>query len=375
MAPYAAHRWPAWSVPPGTLTPHGALLLTAFGTYYRALYARAGLFEPAGCPSADRIAVWADATPLAAASADALLAGLAPDCGLAHRGVAADAGVDPIFAPIPILGKADPALAADALSGAIGAKPSDVLSAYRLPYGRLDAILDCATADCRHIASLPASIAIDPTTDLASLRGPVDTAAAAVEELQLEYVEGLPSRDVGWGHLDLQTLQDLSQLRVLRQALENRNPYAARVTASNLAAHLLATLNQNVTGKSNALSPVPLQSRFVAFLGTDANVAGIGGLLRLSWLISGDAPNDVPPGSALVFELYDADAAQSTPFVQSYFVAQPLGAMRRATDASSVVSVRRVPVYVPGCPSLNCPIGTFNAIVQAAVDTGFVSGR
>ncbi|MGA7247291.1 MAG: hypothetical protein WBW89_06005 [Candidatus Cybelea sp.] len=32
-----------------------------------------------------------------------------------------------------------------------------------------------------------------------------------------------------------------------------------------------------------------------------------------------------------------------------------------------------VPVYVPGCPGFDCPIGTFNTIVNAAIDPKFVA--
>ena len=40
LAPYAASAWPAWSVAPGMLTPHGARQMTAMGAYYRAKYVR-----------------------------------------------------------------------------------------------------------------------------------------------------------------------------------------------------------------------------------------------------------------------------------------------------------------------------------------------
>lgn len=374
VTPYSARKWPAWSVSPGTLTPHGALLATLMGAYYRSFYAGVGLFEPAGCGSAGRISIWAAADPRSVSTASALLDGLEPGCGLTLPAASPDTAS--IFDPLPALGKADPSLAVAALGGATGGDPKGVFDADRASYSQLDALLDCASGACKHLAALPTSIVVNPDSGLASLRGPLDVAAAAVDDLQLEYVEGLPGSEVGWGHLDRRTLLAISQLSVLRRALEERNPYAARVTASNLTAHVLATLNQRATAKRNTVTPAPLQSSFVAFVGHPGNLAGIGGLLRLSWHVPGYQPDDTPPGGALIFELYDRDpgGSPSTPYVLAFFAAQPPDAMRRATPASAVVPVLRVPVFIPGCPALRCPIGAFNAVVQAAVDTAFVSG-
>jgi hypothetical protein len=55
--------------------------------------------------------------------------------------------------------------------------------------------------------------------------------------------------------------------------------------------------------------------------------------------------------------------------VRTFFVAQTLDAMRAGHGESPL----RVPVYVPGCPALDCPFGTFRKIVTAAVDPRFVA--
>jgi 4-phytase / acid phosphatase len=372
VAPYAARRWPTWypSAARLGLTPHGTLLATLFGSYYRTFYAKAGLLEPNGCPAADGVYAWANPDAAAQTTADALLAGIAAGCGLMHQGLTSVSSGDPIFAPLPTVDKADPALAQASLNAAIGAAgPNEIVRTYQSAFAQLDAVLDCAAGVCKQVSSLPTSIATDPATGLVSLKGPVDTAAAAVEDLRLEYAQGLPGAAVGWGHLDRQTLFDLSQLYTLRSALEDRSPYAARVTASNLATRVLATIDRS------ALTPAPPQSRFVAFVGHDTNLAQLGGLLRLSWLVPGYQRDDTPPGSALIFELHNADrsVSQPTPFVQVFFAAQPLDAMRNATAASTLVPVQRVPVDIPGCPELRCPIATFDAVVKTAIDPAFVS--
>ena len=45
MNRFAATPWPAWQVPPGFLTPHGAELMRLMGRYYRVLYGGRGLIQ------------------------------------------------------------------------------------------------------------------------------------------------------------------------------------------------------------------------------------------------------------------------------------------------------------------------------------------
>jgi 4-phytase / acid phosphatase len=89
--------------------------------------------------------------------------------------------------------------------------------------------------------------------------------------------------------------------------------------------------------------------------------------LRLSWLIEGDQLNDTPPGSALIFELHRP--SNGTAYVRTYFVSQTLDAMRAGQGQNPV----RVPVYVPGCPSLDCPFAKFTSVVKSAIDPRFVT--
>lgn len=370
---YAARRWPAWHLPPGRLTPHGAVLATLFGAYYRSYYARAGLLPPSGCADASFVYVRADLRPASQATAAALLSGLAPQCDLTVAASAAPP--DPAFDPLPALGKADPAQSAAAVTAAAGGDLTAIPATYRPALARLDGLLGCSGIDCTRIATLPSRVVIDGATGLASLHGPVDTAAAAVDELLLEYAGALPGESVGWGRLDLDTLGGLLQLRVLRQLVEDRNPYAARLTASSLAAAVTATLDQSVSGRRDAQTPAPPASRFVAFIGPETNLARLAGLLQLAWVVPGAQPDATLPGSALVFELHDADrrAGENAPFVQAFFVAQPLLAMRRASAGSGALAVMRLPLRIPGCPDVRCPLRTFDSVVRAAVDPAFVA--
>ena len=55
--------------------------------------------------------------------------------------------------------------------------------------------------------------------------------------------------------------------------------------------------------------------------------------------------------------------------MRTFFTEQTLDAMRSENGNAPA----RVPVYVPGCPSLDCPWETFKSVAGAAIDPSFVA--
>lgn len=320
---YAARPWPRWGLAPGTLTPHGAQLMSAFGAYYRVRYARTGLFDPSGC-KVDAEA-YAGALPADRASAQALLDGFAPGCS--PIAASASPAPNPTVTPVP------------ESENAYGMSLED-----RRALERLDALLDCASSGCRRVSTL------------ASLRERVEVGAEATAALRMEYDDGLPGAHAGWGHLDHSLLVELTHLSVLRQRIDDRAAPAARANASNLAAKLLETLQR-----------APQRSRFVAFVASAGDLAALGGLLGASWTLPDGQTDDIPPGGALIFELHEADRRGGEPFVRTFFVAQPDDSMRRA-GASPIVPVIEAPVRPSGCETNDCPLHVFEAATRAALD-------
>jgi len=270
---------------------------------------------------------------------------------------------DLLFDPLPTLGKADSTLSLASVRGAIGAEPQALVTAYRGAYTTLDDVLGCTTT-CKRISQVPTTIDADPDTGLASVNGGLDAAGTAAEDFLLEYADGHPS--VGWGHVDGATVLHVMHLHALKTYIEHETYYNARAEGSNLLSHIGATIDQAATGAKNANTRVPLTGRFAVIVGHDSSLEKMAGMLRLSWLMDGYQINDTPPGGALVFELYTP--ANAVAFVRLFFTAQSLDQMR----AGNGEHPSRVPVYVPGCPSMDCPIDTFDAVVQRATDPRFV---
>jgi 4-phytase/acid phosphatase len=363
---YAAQPWPAWPGKPGNLTERGALLMQQFGAYYRRLYGGPLGIGERGCPPAGSVFVWADVDQRTRATGDAVLAGLAPGCTIAVGHAPADP--DSLFDPLPGVGVVNKTAAMASVLGAVGGNLNGLSVAYGAAFTAMESVLGCESpATCKQISQVPTTVANDGDGGLAGLSGGLDMAGDVAENMLLEYTNG--NADVGWGRVDHSRLLQLLALHVLGKDLEHRNRYSARAHSSNMMMHILQTLQEGATGKAVPGTRVPARSRLVFLAGHDTQLAEFSGLLGLSWLIDGDQLNDTAPGSALIFELHAAPLSGMQPFVRTFFAAQSLDAMRAGHGESPL----RVPVYVPGCPALDCPFATFRKIVTAAVDPRFVA--
>jgi 4-phytase/acid phosphatase len=360
LNPYSRQPWPQWNGHPGNLTERGALLMRQFGAYYRRVYG--GLLGASGCPSSGAVFVWADVDQRTRATGDAILQGLAPRCAITVGHAPSDP--DPLFDPLPGIGVVNKVESMDSILGSVGGGFGGLLTAYAPAFATMEEVLGCAApATCKRMTDVPTTVANDGDGGLATLSGGLDMAADVGENMLLEYTDG--HADVGWGRVDRAKLLELLQLHILGKNLEH-NRYAARAHSSNIMAHILQTLEEGATGHAVAGTRVPPAARFVFFAGHDTQLAEFSALLRLSWLIEGDQVDDTPPGSALVFEVHRPTSGGA--YVRTYFVAQTLDAMRAGEGQNPV----RVPVYVPGCPSLDCPFAKFTTAVKSAIDPRFV---
>jgi 4-phytase / acid phosphatase len=330
---YSSRHWPAWAVPPGYLTPHGAKLMQAFGTAYRRWYGTEFGWSTSTCPPDGAVSIWADVDERTRVSARAVADGFAPGCNVAVG--SATTAEDPLFDPPGR--KGDQARSAAAVLGAIGGDASGIDVAYEANFATLRRVMGRA---------LPATTFKAATQKSGGgLSGGLDLAADAAENLLLEYTDG--KTPVGWGSVDSATLLQLLQLHVLAKRIEH-NRYASQLQSTAIVERIAAALQDRT-------------AKFVFLSGHDTQLEEISAMFGLSWLVPGDQMNDTPPGSALVWEV--RSNAGGTPFVRTYFAEQSLYDMRAGRGDRPL----RVPVYVPGCPTLDCPLPTFKSIVDAAV--------
>jgi 4-phytase/acid phosphatase len=384
---YSAQPWPNWDVPPGHLTTQGARLMSLFGAYYRSYFAQQGLFRATGCADAAHVSFYSDSDQRTVETGKSLAAGMFPGCSPTEQSeqhALAEGEPDPLFHSLAAgIGHPDHERAAAAIAGRIGGDPSAVTDAYRPQLEELQRILlGCSSpSPCpqpghdahKLLLAIPATLAGGTGDHLSELRGPLNTASTMVENFVLEYTNGLPMEQVGWGRVDLPTLKQLMDLHTAASDLTRRTSYLATIQASNALAHILNTLQQAATGKEVPGALGKLGDRAVVLTGHDTNLTNIAGVLNLNWIIDGRR-DDTPPGGALIFELRKrSDSAAYE--VSIFYTAQTLEQMRNLTPLTLDAPPARANIFIPGCSNAGinfpCDWKAFELALHSAIDPAF----
>jgi 4-phytase / acid phosphatase len=378
---YSSAPWPTWDVPPGYLTAHGYRLMQEFGAFDRIQLESEGLLTAKGCEDTQHVTIYSDSDQRTRETGKALAAGLFPDCSV-HVQALPEGVEDPLFHPVQAgVGRSDPDLASAAIAGRIGTDPANLTKIYYAKLKELDTILaTCGKADGSALArasllDVPSGISRGKNDRSADLRGPLNTASTLTENLLLEYAEGMPASDVGWGCVDGDKLRSLLELHTAASDYSQRTTPIARAQASNLLDHILLSMDQAVTGKPTKGALGKPGDRALFLVGHDTNLTNVAGLLNLTWIADGRR-NDTPPGSALVFELWRSRAGKED-FVRLYYTAQTLEQMRAATELTLANPPDRVPLFIPGCSrqDFSCAWPVFSQLLLGMIDAHAVTEK
>jgi 4-phytase / acid phosphatase len=376
---FSASPWPTWNVAPGILTDHGYQLMKGFGAWDRAEFSANGLLAPSGCADAAHVTILADTDERTRETGRALSEGMFPGCNVSVHS-RPDGITDPLFSPRKAaVGEPEPTYAAAAVAGRIGGDPNNLTETYRPQLAALDRIL----SGCGHlppnpqrtsIFDLPASLNPGSGDSPVAARGPLVTASTLIENLLLEYTQGMSDTDTGWGCLDGATLRYLMQANIAAWNYEDRTPTIARIYASNLLDHIRRTMEQSVTGKPVRGAIGKPSDCLVILVGHDTNIVTVAGALGIDWIEDGRV-DDSPPGGALIFELWRS--AKSGPFVRLAFTTQTLEQMRKSEPLTPANPPAEAPIFVPACsrPDLSCTWDSFSAAMRQATDPAYVSAQ
>lgn len=351
----AVDPWPSWSVKPGYLTQRGAAAVKLVGTFDRAAWA--DLFHGSrGCPPNGSVAVYSDSDQRTIATGDAWIAGFAPDCGIVNDHKPLDVA-DPLFDPIEGGAVAfDPARADREVRERLGGGGvAKVELAQRTVLKRLDAIY-CGpkpVAGCG-VSGEPTRLIEPRSGKKPKMSGALDLGSTAGQILLLEYADGKPMNDVGWGRATKADIAAASALHAVEYDVVARAPYVAATASALLTPRILAAMED---AKGPALSVI---------VGHDGNVAALAGMLDLHWKVPGLAADDPSPGGALGFEVL-RDAAGKR-YVRAFYRAQSLDQIRGLTPLSPArpAMISRLPIK--GCVSKAvpdaCPLAEFRVLIE-----------
>ena len=372
LSKYSALRWPDWPVSPGELTPHGAQDVRLMGAWLRADYARRGLWPAAGCPGAGDTYGWADGLDQRTrASGDAELEGAFPGCGLVARH-GPEGVVDPIFDGV---GSGACPLDAEAAKAAVLARVKGDLdhpaAGYEAGKSALRQLLDPSSAVESCAPDTGGACFLSRTNDLAAkkgdlkLDGPLGLSSTLTESLLLEYAQGLPTDQVGWGRAATPArLAAVMGLHNIESDLMRRTPYLAGHNAARLAEAVV----QAAQGRPGLPEQGTAGSRLVLIAGHDTNLSNMAGVLGVEWMLK-DQPDNTPPDGALVFEVW-RDPANGARYVRVRFIYQTLDQLREQTALSDAHPPGEISLRLPDCaegPGQTCPIGKFIERVRMAI--------
>jgi 4-phytase/acid phosphatase len=331
-----AGTWSKWPVAPEVLTPHGAQAIAQLARHDRRW------LTTKSCPNPGSVRIWTNTAERTIATGRAYADALAPGCDL-PVGHNPDGKVDPLFEPLragATAFDADKAVAAiTTYTGGVDALTARHADAIRT----LDRVLGCGLpAGC----STPGPATLKPSRDGRGidLTGPIRATSGTAQVILLQYAEGMPLAQVGFGRADATTIRRIGTLHAALFDVFTRSPYMAAHQAGPLGAHMLATLTA-------AQAP-----RLELLVGHDTNVTALGAALGVDLDAPGFARNDVAPGGALVFKRWRGSKG---PYVTVSYRVQPLDAIR-----SGAATVVETPLAIPGC-GVRCPLDRFDKLLRA----------
>ncbi|MBB6253567.1 histidine-type phosphatase [Nitrospirillum iridis] len=364
--------WPAWPVGQGILTPHGADAIRQLGVYLGDLYRQRGLLGADRCPAGDTVFVWGDSgDQRTRASAQALADGIAPGCGLKNHGRAPDSQ-DVLFdAASGGICPLDPAEAEKALAAANGGDIAAVPAAIAPALAALVRVVApkaCAagspTGGQACFATGPVKL-VDKGGEV-KLDGPLARGAMLAESIFLEYVQGMPTAQVGWGRAGTpEALAAILPVHDYQADLTRRTPYIASHNGALLARQIVAAVTGEVPAAGGPLAPVPAGARLISILGHDTNLSNVAGLLGLDWTLPGQ-PDKTAPDTTLAFEV-SRDPATGKRYVHVALYYQTLEDLRQAAALTAAHPAGKVDLPLPACGGDRCTVEDFAALVRKAV--------
>ena len=374
LARYSAEAWPRWPVGPGELTEGGQRALAAMASYIRMRYAELRLLPRSGCPAPGRLYVWADSTDeRTRVSGKIMAAQLAPGCAITAQ--YAVSRRDPLFHPTEAgLCPLDASDAQAQIMRRVAGNLDALGPRYQHARRALQAVLWPGGRDCvgsgKRCPMMHGHNRLTIAHGRLQLTGPLKVGATLSQNLLLEYADGLPSDEVGWGRAaSPQRLQEILPLHVLYADLMRRTPDIAASGGTPLARVMLLLLEERpVAGAFPTAPPVPPAARLVVLAGHDTNLANVGSILGLSWALP-DEPDSTAPDTTLALELW-RNAHDGRRYVRAVVFYQTLAELRAQAMRAQADSHRRAAhallLAFPGCTSSRCPI----RLVRARIESG-----
>lgn len=384
----ATESYPPFEVQDGYLTPHGRRAERLLGIYFRNYLLHEGLLTGNQQTDAARSYFRANSIQRSNITAAEFHTGLFPDLNakvhsypLGHT--------DPVFDPIGAnVVQVDPERA-EAEVQALYDSGSALVSAYQAEYAQIRSLLFDYPLGTNPVPETPAhlvdvtafGISLIPNT-LEKLKtgsvidvGGLVEVMGAIDPFIMQYADGLPMDQVGWGRLSPEALSQQTRIVGLVLQIELLSPYLNKVQGSNAASHVIRTMEQAVSGDDAPGAFGNSRTRTVVVISSDFYVASLAGLLNLHWLLPGYQQDFCAPGGALVFELRQVKYTGQF-IVRVFYTSQSLDQLRNLTPLTLNKPPATRQLVVPGgstsTMNLDVDFTTFQKIMKNAIDKQYV---
>ena len=378
---FSALPFPTFS-PSGqaVITVNGQTNETLLGNYFRLWLTQEKLLTGNDNSDATFVYVRANNAPLIIDTAQAFANGLLPAASLMVNTVTAP---DPLFDPIDAgVATLNGDMAVASVNGRLGGNPQLLSTAYSAEFAMARSVLfnyplgtppPPTPTNRIDVTTIPITLTPGNSTAPVNLGGLTDF-YYAIDPFMMEYADGMPASEVGWGNLDAAGISQIFRVYDALLDLEFRTPYLAAVQSSNLASHIVRSMVQAATGNAMSGALGTPSDKIVVVTAANTNIAGLAGLLQLDWLVDGYQRDVAALGGALVFELRQSQTTGEF-LVRIAYITQTMDQLRNRTPLTLAAPPANVPVFIPGCSldnaTFDCPLGRFVRMAQHKIDSRY----
>lgn len=417
---WSDRRWPVWNTAPGHLTERGADLIRAEWQGLRQSLAFDGLLPASECPAPQSVFVYADNEERTLATARAMLEGLSPGCGF--KVFSRPEGTDPLFHPVrsgfvnaPVISEPERKKLTEELSALQDSLGADIARIASILGPAAPALCAPGQISCT-LSSMPSALEFPHKNSRrnVSLHGGLALASTTAEILLLESLEwpekaqlvpaAIPAPRVQYPgtpveqkarQIIMAPRSDRPDTRPLTFAPRWKpallQPKDHEILVNPATARQLLPVHTRVQNAVQRFAPVaesegmPLllfmaealagaspvadanKAALVFLAGHDTNIVNLAGLLDLHWNNDPFPADSTPPGSMLVFRLWETeqgDIVQASFLCQtdSAFLSTDKAVMSRAALRESALILPNATADTPAGPGI--PLATFLTMVH-----------
>lgn len=345
LAKVTPKTWPSWDTPGSYLTTRGGVLEAYFGKYLANWLDETNLVKKDGCPTEKDIYVYTNSMQRTISTGQFFAAGSYPGCDITVNHRPEFNKMDPVFNPVITDGseefkqKALEAMTNYYPKGGIDGlnrdlKPSYELAAKVVDYKKSETCLvdkRCDLVD--EPTALSANVNKEP-----GINGPLRTGTIISDALILQYYEGFPMKEVGWGNVKSE--KDWKALVEIKDWYTDVL-FAPPVVAKHISKPLVTYMNSVWNNKDSA--------KFTFLAGHDSNVASVLSALDVKEYTLPGQFEKTPIGGKIIFQRWK-DNKTNKQMMKMEYVYQTTDQIRNMELLTAENPPQRVTLEMKGCP-------------------------